>query len=161
VPDGRAPKLEVRAAREGAAPSALSLDRAALGSLPKGQVPDVGALVNGKKGRGVHLSAILSRLGAGARAQHVHIASSDAGFAVSVPIGEVLATAIVVYELDGAPLPADKGGPFRLLVPGHPDECVNVKQLARLEFADAPGPDTRPKNDAEHARLHERARKQH
>src|SRR6185295_16437016 len=89
IPMSEPEKLEVRAAPAGGASRALSLDRAALSALSTGQVPDVGALVKGKKGRGVRLSAIHSQLGAGARARHVHIASSAAGFAVSVPIGEV------------------------------------------------------------------------
>jgi 2-dehydropantoate 2-reductase len=143
-------RLEVR----GLVKRALSLDRAELAALSAGQVPDVGALVPGKKGRGVRLSALAARAGAEGRALHVHIGSADPAFAVSVPIAEVLDLGIVVYELDGAPYPADKGGPFRLLVPGHADECVNVKQLARLEFAAEPGRDTRPKDDAEHARMH-------
>jgi hypothetical protein len=41
-------------------------------------------------------------------------------------------------------------------VPGHADECVNVKGLASLEFSADPGRDTRPKDDAEHALLHAR-----
>lgn len=118
------------------------------------QVPDVGALVPGRKGRGVRLSALLERARPTAEARWLNIASRDPAFAVSVPLDEVRATAVVVYELDGAPLPSAKGGPFRLLVCGHPDECLNVKELARLELSPVPGRDTRPKDDAEHAALH-------
>jgi hypothetical protein len=53
-------------------------------------------------------------------------------------------------------MPASKGGPFRLLVPGHADDCVHVKQLASIELSDRPGRDTRPKDDAEHAKLHKK-----
>jgi hypothetical protein len=63
---------------------------------------------------------------------------------------------LVVYGLGEEPLPTDKGGPFRLLVPGHPDECVHVKQVAVLELSDRPGRDTRPKDDTEHAKIHEK-----
>lgn len=137
-------------------------DRAALARLdPAGQVADVGTLVPGKRGRAVRLAVLAREAGASPTSAHVHLRSSAAGFSVSVPIGEVLESAVLVYELDGRALDASKGGPFRLLACGHPDECVSVKAVERLSFATHPGPDTRPKNDEEHRRLHERARAQH
>jgi DMSO/TMAO reductase YedYZ molybdopterin-dependent catalytic subunit len=126
---------------------------------PDAQVPDVGALAPGKRGRGVKLSAILARARPAAEARFLDIASADPAFAISVPLAEVLEHAVVVYALDGAPLPSEKGGPFRLIVPGHADECVNVKALAALELAPRRGRDTRPLDDAEHAKLH--AKKKH
>lgn len=121
---------------------------------PAAQVPDVGALVPGRKGRGVRLAALLEHARPAPAARYLNIASRDPAFAVSVPLDEVRAEGIVVFELDGAPLAPAKGGPFRLLVCGHPDECLNVKELARLELSPDPGRDTRPKDDAEHAALH-------
>ena len=133
----------------------LLLGREDLAALPPlAQVPDVGALVTGRKGRGVRLAALLELARPTAVARYLNIASRDPSFAVSVPLDEVRANGIVVYELDGAPLAASKGGPFRLLVAGHPDECLNVKELARLELSPDPGRDTRPVDDAEHAALH-------
>lgn len=132
-----------------------SFAAADLAALPAAaQVQDVGALVPGRKGRGVRLAALLERARPDGAARWLNIASRDPSFAVSVPLDEVRADGIVVYELDGAPLPPAKGGPFRLLVCGHPDECLNVKELARLELSPVPGRDTRPKDDAEHAALH-------
>lgn len=133
----------------------LLLGRADLAALPaSAQIPDVGLLVPGRKGRGVRLAALLERARPAADARYLNIASRDPSFAVSVPLDEVRAAGIVVYELDGAPLEPAKGGPFRLLVAGHPDECLNVKELVRLELSPDPGRDTRPKDDAEHAALH-------
>jgi DMSO/TMAO reductase YedYZ molybdopterin-dependent catalytic subunit len=123
---------------------------------PAAQVPDVGALVAGKRGAGVKLSAILARAKPAADARFLDIASTDPAFAISVPLAEVAERAVIVYALDGAPLASDKGGPFRLLVPGHADECVNVKALAVLELATRRGRDTRPLDDAEHAKLHKK-----
>jgi len=57
---------------------------------------------------------------------------------------------------DGAALSDAKGGPFRLLVPGHADECVHVKQVAKIELSERMARDTRPKDDAEHAKLHKK-----
>lgn len=134
-----------------------AFSRESCAALPAAaQVADVSALVPGKAGRAVRLSAVLAKAGARPDARFLHVASSDPAFAVSLPLAEVADRALVVFELDGAPLPAAKGGPFRLLVPGHPDECVNVKQLARLELSDQPGRDTRPADDAEHAKLHQK-----
>lgn len=156
MPNSSSPALEITGLVQA---GALALDRAALARLPAAsQVPDVGVLVRGKRGRGVQLAAIAAHARVDPSALHLHIASSDAAFAVSVPLSEVLAGAVVVYELDGAPLPSAQGGPFRLLCCGHPDECVSVKTLARLTFALAPGRDTRPKDDDEHRRLHAAAR---
>jgi 2-dehydropantoate 2-reductase len=132
----------------------LSLSFADLAAMPENvQVRDVSALVPGRAGSGVRLAALLERARATARARYVNIASGDPAFAVSLPLSEA-AGAVVVYSLDGAELPEGKGGPFRLLVPGHRDECVHVKQVARIELSDRPGRDTRPIDDAEHERLH-------
>jgi 2-dehydropantoate 2-reductase len=126
-----------------------------LAALPaSAQIADVGALVPGRTGRGVRLAALLESARPSADARWLNVASLDPAFAVSVPLDEVRSEGIVVYELDGAPLPASKGGPFRLLVRGHPDECLNVKQLARLELSPERGRDTRPTDDAAHAALH-------
>lgn len=118
------------------------------------QVPDVGTLVRGKKGCAVRLSAILSRARPAAEARFVNLLSSDPAFAISLPLTEIADRAVVIYAASEGPLGPEQGGPFRLLVPGHPDECVNVKQLAAIELSDVPGRDTRPQDDAEHAKLH-------
>lgn len=129
-------------------------DARALAALdPRAQVDDVGQLVPGRKGRAVRLAALLELAGADPRATHLDLASVDPKFAVSEPLS-ACAGALVVYELDGAPLASSKGGPFRLLVPGHRDECVHVKGLARIALAAQRGRDTRPVDDAEHERMH-------
>jgi len=133
-----------------------SLARSDLAAVPgSAQVSDVASLVPGRAGKAVRLSALIEMAGGRARAQFLHISSSDPSFAVSIPLAEA-ENALVVYALGDGPLPESKGGPFRLLVPGHADECVHVKQLARIELSDRPGRDTRPKDDAEHAKLHKK-----
>lgn len=118
------------------------------------QVADVGELMPGRRGRALRLAAILARARPDRSARFLWVASCDPAFAISLPLEEVAERAVVVYADQGAPLAPGKGGPFRLLVPGHPDECVHVKQLARLELASHAGRDTRPIDDAEHAQLH-------
>jgi DMSO/TMAO reductase YedYZ molybdopterin-dependent catalytic subunit len=126
-----------------------------LAAMPRdAQVLDVSRVMPGRQGAGVKLSALLARAGIERDARHVHIASIDPKFAVSLPIDEIATSGIILYCVGGAPIDASKGGPFRLLVPGHADECVHVKGVAKLHLAAAPGRDTRPKDDAEHAKLH-------
>jgi DMSO/TMAO reductase YedYZ molybdopterin-dependent catalytic subunit len=122
---------------------------------PSAQVQDVSALVPGRAGRGVRLAALVEKAGGASGAHDLNVASQDPSFSISLPLAEA-GGALVVYALGDAPLPASKGGPFRLLVPGHADDCVHVKQLASIELSDRPGRDTRPKDDAEHAKLHKK-----
>lgn len=132
----------------------LSVTHAELAALPaSAQVVDVAALAPGRSGSAVRLEALLEHARVAPGAKFVDVASSDPSFAVSVPLAE-LAGALVVYAAGGAPLAPEKGGPFRLLVPGHADECVHVKNVARLTLSAARGRDTRPLDDAEHAKLH-------
>jgi DMSO/TMAO reductase YedYZ molybdopterin-dependent catalytic subunit len=133
----------------------VELDLESCRAFPEAaQIADAGRLVPGKHGRAVRLSAILARARPTSDARFVNILSSDPAFAISVPLAEVADRAIVVYASHDGPLEPKQGGPFRLLVPGHPDECVNVKALAAIELAEKLGRDTRPIDDAEHAKLH-------
>lgn len=145
------PKLIVRTSA-----SEVSLARRDLAAMAASeQVSDVSALVPGRAGKAVRLSALIDRAGGKAGARFLNIASRDPAFAVSIPLAEA-ENALVVYDLAGAALPDAKGGPFRLLVPGHADECVHVKQVARIELSERAGRDTRPQDDAEHAKLHQK-----
>ena len=131
-----------------------SLTHADLKALPAAaQVGEVGLIVPGKHGRAVWLEALLPR---GARAAFLNLTSADPGFAVSIPWSELPRGALVLYEQGGQPL--EKGGPFRFLVPGHADECVHVKQLCCIELSGTRGRDTRPIDDAEHRKLHQKQR---
>ena len=51
---------------------------------------------------------------------------------------------LLLYELDGQPLPDGKGGPYRLVTPGLGDLCANVKDVGRIEVRTGSGKDTRP-----------------
>lgn len=135
----------------------MQIGFADLAAMPtEAQVPDVGLLVPGRQGVGVRLAALFARARPKREVRYVHVTSVDPAFAVSLPIQEVALNGIVVYGMGAGRLDVSKGGPFRLLIPGHKDECVNVKGLARLHLAADPGRDTRPKDDAEHAKLHAR-----
>ena len=69
--------------------------------------------------------------------------------------------ALVIYRLDGQPLPEKSGGPVRFFIPDFAachtheiDECANVKFVDRIEFTTERGFDNRPHDGDEHAALH-------
>ncbi|RMG18721.1 MAG: hypothetical protein D6731_01405 [Planctomycetota bacterium] len=117
----------------GAVDTALSLDFDALRAFPpEAQVPDVSSVVPKRQGSAVRLPALLERAGLRPDAAHVTVRSADGDFSTSQPL-DVAQRALIVYALGGNPLPEDKGGPFRLLIPDPPDTCANVKGVASIE----------------------------
>ena len=118
-----------------------TLDRSAVCALPD-QVADVAPLVPGRNGAAVAMRAVLRAGGidlpaAGSPeepALAAVVVAAD-GFATEpVPLS-ALDPALLLHSLDGAPLPAGKGGPFRLLIPGDAGPggpCANVKGVVRV-----------------------------
>ena len=106
------------------------------------QVPDLSALVPGRRGSALRFAALIERARPTAATRFVHVASEDGGFTASLPLEDLRERGFVLYGLGGAPLPADLGGPFRLLIADSEDCSVNVKFLARVEFADGQGSHT-------------------
>ncbi|RMH31254.1 MAG: 2-dehydropantoate 2-reductase [Nitrospirae bacterium] len=139
--DSRTPVLKV----EGAVLQPLSFDCTALEQLAScWQIPDVGALDARAKGRGVRVEGLLDCAAIQNGADHVTFYSADDRYAVSLTIEQARRYGVILYQIDGQPLPIQQGGPFRLLAPGLGDLCANVKQLSRIVLTRGPGPDTRP-----------------
>ena len=66
---------------------------------------------------GVSVDTLFEAVGPQPAATHV-LVSSHTGYTTNLPLADVTGgRAWVVWEADGAPLPADHGGPARLLVP--------------------------------------------
>ena len=110
----------------------------------------------------VTLQAILDRLQPDRDLDYLTVESTDGGFAASVPL-EALRQAVIAYRLGDQPLPRDKGGPLRFLIPndegcatGGADACANVKFVGTLRLTKGRGKDTRPETPRQHAGLHER-----
>lgn len=121
----------------------LTLTRSELAELSaEHQVADVGELVEGRSGRAVWLRGIAARARAGADARFVHVASDDEAFTANLDVEDARRGALVLYDLDGEPLPRSLGGPFRLLFVDSEDCSVNVKFLGRVEFLREPGSHT-------------------
>lgn len=139
--DSRTPVLKV----EGAVLQPLSFDHTALEQLASSwQVSDVGALDARAKGRGVRVEGLLDCAAIQNGADHVTFYSADDRYAVNLTVEQARRSGIILYEVDGQPLPVQQGGPFRLLTPGLGDLCANVKHVARIVLTRGPGPDTRP-----------------
>jgi len=147
---------------EGLVGNGASLGFDDLASLPD-QIADVGELVAGRKGSAVPLSSLLARAQVGEAAKWITVESEDDAFAASVPL-EAVREAVIVYALDGRPLPRESGGPFRLLIPdaarcgsAEVDKCANVKSVGVLRLDADHGHDTRPVTKAAHIEMHIKA----
>jgi len=103
----------------------------------------------------------LVRPRAGVRYLTLHASNDD--FHASIPLDSVRDRAILIYRLNGQPLPLSAGGPLRFFIPDFAachtqevDECANVKFVDRIELSQERGQDNRPSEEEEHAKLHER-----
>jgi DMSO/TMAO reductase YedYZ molybdopterin-dependent catalytic subunit len=144
---------------------AQELDFQQLAALDS-QIDDIGSLIPGRVGGAVPLQAILDRLQPDRDLDYLTVESTDGGFAASVPL-EALRQAIIAYRLGDQPLPRDKGGPLRFLIPndegcatGGADACANVKFVGTLRLTKGQGKDTRPSTPRKHAGLHESGSKE-
>jgi DMSO/TMAO reductase YedYZ molybdopterin-dependent catalytic subunit len=133
---------------------------------PQHQVADVSRLVPGRKGDAVKLAGILEQVRPQVGAKWLGLHSSSDDFHASIPLDAVAERALVIYRLDGQPLPAKSGGPVRFFIPDFAachtheiDECANVKFVDRIELTAEKGFDNRPHDGEEHAALHAREQK--
>ncbi len=128
---------------EGAVVQPVSFDRAAIAALPEEHQLDVSTLMPGMRGRGIRLKGLLDVPALAIEADHVVFHASDGTYSACLTLEQARDHGILVYELDGVPLPDTKGGPFRLITPGLWDLCANVKGVARIEITKGPERDTR------------------
>lgn len=130
---------------DGAVIQPITLDRAAIAALPaEHRLPDVGTAAPGVRGAGIRVKGLLDLPALAIGATHVTFHAGDGRFAASLTLEQAREYGILLYELDGGPLPVEKGGPYRLVAPGLGDLCANVKGVARIEITTGPGRDTRP-----------------
>ena len=94
-------------------------------------VPDV-------KWGGVLLEAVLSLAKPAAQARYVQASGGE--FGIPLPIDRI-ERVLIATHLDNRPLPAEHGGPFRLVVP-EGDCFMQIKWLDHLELREEPGPRT-------------------
>ncbi len=140
-------------ARERAARPALRVDGlvrrpreltpADLAGLPRRDVEEPfvceeGWQVPGLRWRGVRLADVLALAGPLPGARYVRVCAGD--YAVPLPLVEA-EQALLCEALNGEPLAAENGAPWRLLAPG--GQCfTSVKWVDRLEATAEPGAPT-------------------
>lgn len=142
--------------------AALSFDD--FTALPaESQISDVSRIDPKRKGDAVKLAALLDRVQPKPAAKYLTLHASADDFHASIPLDAVRDRAIVIYRLEGQPLPTSAGGPLRFYIPDFAachtseiDECANVKFVDRMELTATPGQDNRPHDAQEHAALHEK-----
>ena len=127
------------------------------------QVRDVSRLDPKRHGDAVKLEAVLRRAQPRATARYITLHSSRDDFHASIPLPAVRDRAILIYRLDGKPLPISAGGPVRFFIPDFAscqtaeiDECANVKFIDHIELTPTRGYDNRPADESQHAALHDR-----
>ena len=130
---------------DGAVVQPVSLDRMAIRQLPgEYQVADVNRVMPSMKGSAITVKGLLEVPALGIQADHVTFHSSDGKYAATLTLQQAKDFGLLLYEIDGEPLPEGKGGPFRLITPGLGDLCANVKGVGRIEVRIGTGKDTRP-----------------
>jgi 2-dehydropantoate 2-reductase len=131
---------------EGAVVQPVSLDRAAIASLPAEHQLDISTVMPGMQGKGIRVKGLLDIPALAIGADHATFHASDGKYSACLTLQQAREYGVLVYELDGASLPDVKGGPFRLVTPGLGDLCASVKGVARIEVTMGAGVDTRPTN---------------
>ncbi|MGZ8406015.1 MAG: 2-dehydropantoate 2-reductase, partial [Nitrospira sp.] len=111
---------------EGAVVQPISFDRAAIAALPVEHQLDIATVMPGMKGRGIRLKGLLDVPALAIEADHIAFHAADGTYSACLTLEQARDHGVLVYELDGAPLPDTNGGPFRLVTPGLGDLCANV-----------------------------------
>jgi DMSO/TMAO reductase YedYZ molybdopterin-dependent catalytic subunit len=112
------------------------LDQPAVASLLHVDLEDTFTCLEGwstepLRWRGVPLDVLLECIGCEATASHVAFVAPDA--CAVLAFADLPANAILADRLDGAPLPREHGGPYRLVAPGA--VCyASVKWVQRIEL---------------------------
>lgn len=127
------------------------------------QIEDVGRVDPKRKGSAVTLNGLLSLVGLKTAARYLGLHSQTDNFHASIPLAPVRDRGMLIYRMNGQPLEAKDGGPFRFYIPDFAachtheiDECANVKFVDQIELTAAMGQDNRPHDGQEHEALHAR-----
>lgn len=114
-----------------------------LDSLAVREAADV---AGGFDGDAVAVAGLIDRAAPTASATHCTAVSDDGHYRASIPIDDLRSKGWLIFRLDGEPLPGDRGGPLRLVVPEGRTLCWNVKAVVELVFTEGPEPDSVPAN---------------
>ena len=125
----------------------LRFDSSSFAQFPtEFQVEDIGSVMPGMQGKGIRVAGLFELANLKTNADHVTFVSQDGQYSSSLTLSQAKKFGILVYGVDGGPLPFEKGGPFRLVTPGLGDLCANVKNVGQIKISAGPGKDTRPED---------------
>ncbi len=127
------------------------------------QIPDVRAIDPQRRGTAVTLVGLMREVVVDPAARYLTLHAATDNFHASIPLDTVRERGLLIYAMDGRPLPTSAGGPFRFYIrdylschSGEIDECANVKFVDHIELSAEKGFDNRPHDDQAHAKLHGR-----
>lgn len=115
-------------------------------ALLPGVIPDLGERADGFVGEAAPMAAVLAETQPLPEATHCTVVSDDGHYRASIPLAELWNKGWIAFGLAGLPLPRDRGGPLRVVVPQGRTLCWNVKSVAELKLTDGPEPDSVPAN---------------
>ncbi len=138
----RTDEPELRVTGDVAHPRAWT--RAELAALP-GRIPDLGSEADGFAGEAVPLTLVLDAAEPGSEATHASVESDDGHYRASIPLPELM-LGWLAFSLDGEPLPRERGGPLRVVVPQGRTLCWNVKGVTTIRITAGAEPDSVPAN---------------
>ncbi|HBN78081.1 MAG TPA: hypothetical protein DD473_20180 [Planctomycetaceae bacterium] len=119
-----------------------TLDHDQLAQLPADfHISDISKMISGRQGSGLKFRSLLESLKPeGVNIELISLKASHDQFEKSIQWQLIPVGAVLVYEIHGEEIPLEKGGPFRLYVPGtvvcgqaELDNCVNIKHLDRID----------------------------
>lgn len=136
---------------DGEVATPVALSRSDLSAFPnEARIDDVSQVEERRQGKAIRLNALLDRVQPSESATHVTLHASADDFAASIPLEAARDVGVLIYEINGASLDTESGGPFRFLIPNaaecktaEMDACASVKFLDRIELTAGKGKDTR------------------
>jgi DMSO/TMAO reductase YedYZ molybdopterin-dependent catalytic subunit len=118
--------------------------RADLAGLPG--VARISDVAPGSAGRAAPLEALLAAADPDRGADHGTVESDDGLYRASIPLRDLRESGWVIFETDGAALPRDSGGPFRVVIRAGRTLCWNVKSAMLIRLTEGSEPDSVSEN---------------
>ena len=91
-----------------------------------GRIADLGAEAAGFAGEAVPVAPLLDAAEPLPDATHCTVISDDGHYRASIPLDELAAKGWLAFRLAAVPLPRDRGGPLRIVVPQGRTLCWNA-----------------------------------